>query len=87
MSLPGKHRRLIVGAGPVGVTLGNLLGRYGVSALIIDKASGILAHPRAIADNEALRILQMAGLGKTLALGRDPRSQNALAILRRICSF
>lgn len=65
MSLPVSIDVLIVGAGPVGVTLGNLLGRYGVSALIIDKASGILAHPRAIAlDNEALRILQMAGLGE-----------------------
>lgn len=56
---------LIVGAGPVGMTLANLLGRYGVSALVIDKAAAILTHPRAIAlDNEALRILQLAGLGE-----------------------
>ncbi|MFZ3183835.1 MAG: FAD-dependent monooxygenase, partial [Pseudomonas sp.] len=56
---------LIVGAGPVGMTLANLLGRYGVSALVIDKAAAILTHPRAIAlDNEALRILQLAGLNE-----------------------
>ena len=65
MSLPTSIDVLIVGAGPTGVTLGNLLGRYGVSALIIDKAADVLTHPRAIAlDNEALRILQMAGLSE-----------------------
>ncbi|HRI17433.1 MAG TPA: bifunctional 3-(3-hydroxy-phenyl)propionate/3-hydroxycinnamic acid hydroxylase, partial [Burkholderiaceae bacterium] len=54
---------LIVGYGPVGATLANLLGRYGVRTLVIDKATEIFRAPRAIAlDNEALRILQMAGL-------------------------
>lgn len=54
---------LIVGYGPVGATLANLLGRYGVRTLVVDKATEIYRAPRAIAlDNEALRILQMAGL-------------------------
>lgn len=54
---------LIVGYGPVGATLANLLGRYGVRTLVVDKATEIFRAPRAIAlDNEALRILQMAGL-------------------------
>ena len=54
---------LVVGLGPVGATIGNLLGRYGVKAMIVDKALGIFEAPRAITlDNEALRILQMAGL-------------------------
>jgi 3-(3-hydroxy-phenyl)propionate hydroxylase len=54
---------LIVGYGPVGATLANLLGRYGVRTLVVDKATEIFKAPRAIAlDNEALRILQMAGL-------------------------
>jgi len=65
MNLPASTEVLIVGAGPVGMTLANLLGRYGVGALIIDKATEILTHPRAIAlDNEALRILQLAGLAE-----------------------
>ena len=55
---------LIVGLGPVGATLANLLGRYGVRVLAVDKATEIYAKPRAIAlDNEALRILQLAGVG------------------------
>lgn len=54
---------LIVGYGPVGATLANLLGRFGVRTLVVDKATEIFKAPRAIAlDNEALRILQMAGL-------------------------
>ena len=54
---------LVAGLGPVGATIGNLLGRYGVRTLLIDKATEIYHAPRAIAlDNEALRILQMAGI-------------------------
>jgi len=54
---------LVVGFGPVGAAIANLLGRYGVRALVVDKSTEILMAPRAIAlDNEALRILQLAGL-------------------------
>lgn len=54
---------LVIGLGPVGAALGNLLGRYGVQTLICDQATGIFTKPRAIAlDNEALRILQMLGV-------------------------
>src|SRR5271166_2467230 len=54
---------LVVGYGPVGATIVNLLARYGVRVLAVDKAKEIFMAPRAIAlDNEALRILQMAGL-------------------------
>lgn len=61
--LPSTVDVLICGFGPVGATLANLLGRQGVSTLVIDKSTEIFAAPRAIAlDNEALRILQMAGL-------------------------
>lgn len=62
-SLPERVSVLVTGYGPVGAAIACLLGRYGVHALVIDKASDILLHPRAIAlDNEALRILQMVGL-------------------------
>lgn len=54
---------VVVGLGPVGAALSCLLGRYGVNALAVDRASSVLTHPRAIAlDQEALRILQLAGL-------------------------
>ncbi|MDH4558115.1 bifunctional 3-(3-hydroxy-phenyl)propionate/3-hydroxycinnamic acid hydroxylase [Pseudomonas sp. BN417] len=56
---------LVVGYGPAGATLAALLGRYGVSTLVLDKTHEVLLMPRAIAlDNEALRILQLAGLAE-----------------------
>lgn len=64
-SLPSRVDVLISGFGPTGAALANLLGRYGIATLVVDKASDILMQPRAIAlDNEALRILQMVGLAE-----------------------
>jgi 3-(3-hydroxy-phenyl)propionate hydroxylase len=54
---------LVVGLGPVGSVLANFLGQFGVKTLIIDASTEIFNKPRAIAlDNEALRILQQAGI-------------------------
>jgi 3-(3-hydroxy-phenyl)propionate hydroxylase len=64
-TLPATVDILIIGYGPVGATLAALLGRYGVHALAVDKVHEVLLMPRAIAlDNEALRILQLAGLAE-----------------------
>ena len=61
--IPSDIDVLVVGYGPVGATIVNLLGRYGVSTLVVDRDEEIFMAPRAIAlDNEALRILQLAGL-------------------------
>jgi 3-(3-hydroxy-phenyl)propionate hydroxylase len=63
--LPASTDVLVIGYGPVGACIAALLGRYGVQTLVIDRVSDILLMPRAIAlDNEALRILQMAGLAE-----------------------
>lgn len=62
-TIPQDVDVLLVGLGPVGAAAANLLGGYGVSTLVIDKAKEVYTAPRAIVlDNEALRILQMAGL-------------------------
>lgn len=62
-TLPEAIDVLLVGLGPVGATIANLLGIQGVSTLVLDKAAQIYTAPRAIAlDYEALRILQLAGL-------------------------
>ncbi|QWF17947.1 bifunctional 3-(3-hydroxy-phenyl)propionate/3-hydroxycinnamic acid hydroxylase [Lysobacter capsici] len=61
--VPHEIDVLVVGYGPVGAAVAALLGRHGVRTLVIDKAPDILLAPRAISlDNEALRVLQMAGL-------------------------
>ncbi len=63
VDIPSDVDVLVVGYGPVGATIVNLLGRYGVRTLAVDKDKAIFMAPRAIAlDNEALRILQLAGI-------------------------
>lgn len=63
--LPESVDVLIIGNGPVGAAMAAMLGRYGVQALVVDRVHEVLLMPRAIAlDNEALRILQLAGLAE-----------------------
>jgi len=53
----------IVGGGPVGALIANLLGTYGVRTLLLERSPQILDYPRAVGmDDEALRVLQTAGL-------------------------
>ncbi|MDD2546620.1 MAG: bifunctional 3-(3-hydroxy-phenyl)propionate/3-hydroxycinnamic acid hydroxylase [Burkholderiaceae bacterium] len=54
---------VIVGAGPVGLTIANTLGLAGIKTLVIEKLDQIIDYPRAIGiDDESLRTLQTAGL-------------------------
>lgn len=58
---------LVVGAGPVGATLANLLGTYGVGTLLVDRSPAILEYPRAVGlDDEAMRTFQAAGLAEAM---------------------
>ena len=53
----------IIGAGPVGLMIGNILGLQGVRVVIIEKLERIIDYPRAIGlDDEALRVFQSVGL-------------------------
>jgi 3-(3-hydroxy-phenyl)propionate hydroxylase len=54
---------LILGAGPVGLTLANLLGGYGVSTLVADAGEKLIDYPRGVGlDDESLRTFQTAGV-------------------------
>ncbi|BDX31063.1 3-(3-hydroxy-phenyl)propionate/3-hydroxycinnamic acid hydroxylase [Mycobacterium antarcticum] len=61
----GKERVdvVIVGAGPVGLTLANILGLQGVRTLVIDERDSLIDYPRGVGlDDEALRTFQSIGL-------------------------
>lgn len=61
---------VIVGAGPNGVAMANMLGLYGIDTVIVEKTAQIVEFPRAVGiDDEALRLFQTAGL--TDELSRD----------------
>ncbi len=58
----------IVGCGPVGALLGNLLGQAGLSVDIHDRERDIHSLPRAVHfDGEVMRIFQSAGLAPAIA--------------------
>lgn len=62
-SLPKSCDVLIIGAGPVGAALANLLGKHGVDVVLIERHQGILEIPRAVhLDGETMRIIQNMGL-------------------------
>ena len=67
MSEPQTFQVLVVGAGPVGATLANLLGVYGLRTLVVDRSAAILDYPRAVGlDDEAMRTFQAAGVADAL---------------------
>lgn len=54
---------LIIGAGPTGLTLANLLGRMGVATVIVERNRTTVQEPRAVSiDDESMRTMQAAGL-------------------------
>jgi len=54
---------LIVGAGPVGLTLANILGLQGVRTLVVDERDSLIDYPRGVGlDDEALRTFQSIGV-------------------------
>ena len=54
---------LIVGAGPVGLVLANLLGLHGVRTVVVERNLRLEGEPRAVTlDDESLRTLQGTGL-------------------------
>ena len=76
-AIQGKADRevevVIVGAGPVGLTLANYLGIYGVSTLVIEQLPELIDYPRAIGlDDEALRTLQTVGVADLIAPHTTP---------------
>lgn len=62
------HDVAIVGCGPVGALLANLLGQAGLSVDIYDRDREVYALPRAVHfDGEVMRIFQSVGLAEKIA--------------------
>lgn len=62
------HQVVVVGFGPVGVTVAGLLARRGVDVLAIDRDTEIFSLPRAAhLDSEVMRVLQDLGCADAVA--------------------
>ena len=60
----------IVGLGPVGAALANLLGRLGLSVDVFERDRAAYALPRAVHfDDEVMRVFQAIGLAEEIAAG------------------
>ncbi len=58
-----KFDVVIVGGGPVGLTLANILGLQGVHVLVVEERDSLIDYPRGVGlDDEALRTFQSIGL-------------------------
>ncbi|WP_422750139.1 bifunctional 3-(3-hydroxy-phenyl)propionate/3-hydroxycinnamic acid hydroxylase [Mycobacterium sp. WMMD1722] len=54
---------VIIGAGPVGLTLANILGGQGVRTVVVEERDTLIDYPRGVGlDDEALRTFQAIGL-------------------------
>ncbi len=54
---------VIIGAGPTGLMLANLLGVQGIKVLVIERSTNTVGEPRAVTiDDESLRTVQATGL-------------------------
>lgn len=64
---------IVVGAGPVGLVLAILLGRQGVSVLVVERRDALYPLPRAVHfDGETARVLARCGIGPALAEIGEP---------------
>ena len=73
--LPSQCDVAVIGAGPVGLMLANLLGSAGVDVIVIERNNDLVGLPRAIAyDPETLRLFAQVGLFDAIASGliQDP---------------
>ncbi len=60
---PSGQKVVIIGSGPIGLTLANLLGVMGVRTLVVERNKTTVQEPRAVSiDDESLRTMQAAGV-------------------------
>lgn len=65
--LNGRYDVAIVGFGPVGAVLANILGAAGLSVVIFEREASIVSIPRAVfLDSEIMRVIQGIGLAEDL---------------------
>ncbi|TWT08760.1 bifunctional 3-(3-hydroxy-phenyl)propionate/3-hydroxycinnamic acid hydroxylase [Reyranella sp. CPCC 100927] len=61
--IASHHAVAIIGSGPTGLVLANLLGVHGIDTLVVERNTTTVQEPRAVSiDDESLRTLQAAGV-------------------------
>ena len=94
---PSNYDVVIIGHGPVGSTLANILGQYNISTLILDQEESAYHLPRAVAfDDEIMRIFQSLDLSDQMEniaeVGGNAHEKRSCSLINpiifyRICIF
>ncbi len=65
---------IVIGAGPTGLTIANLLGQDGIRVLVLEALENLIDYPRGVAlDDEALRSFQSVGLDAKVVRHTTPQ--------------
>ena len=58
---------VVVGAGPVGLSLASMLGLHGIKTILLERGDELIDYPRAVGmDDECLRTLQGIGMAEAV---------------------
>jgi 3-(3-hydroxy-phenyl)propionate hydroxylase len=83
---PRHYPVVIIGSGPIGLTLANLLGRLDVRTLLVERNASTVQEPRAVSiDDESLRTMQAAGVIDTVLPSLVPGYGSHYYTPGRIC--
>lgn len=59
---------IVIGAGPVGLTLANFVGQAGLRVLVVEQLAALIDYPRGVGmDDECLRAFQAIGLAEKVS--------------------
>ncbi|MCO7642845.1 FAD-dependent monooxygenase [Pseudomonas sp. S 311-6] len=65
--MKNAYEVIVVGTGPAGLLLANILGRNGVRTLVLERDAGLSGQPKALnVDDEFFRLLHTLGLGPAM---------------------
>jgi 3-(3-hydroxy-phenyl)propionate hydroxylase len=73
-SLSHSSEILIVGAGPAGLMLANILGKYGRTVTVLEARQQLIDYPRGVGlDDESFRTIQTVGLADAVRPHTNPQ--------------
>jgi len=82
---PSHVRALIVGGGPVGMAMGLLLERFGVSFAVIERAAGVTDHPKARGcDIRSMELFRQWGIEDRIKARGLPPGADVFAVVDTI---